>query len=153
MNEDYVPPAIRRAQNYISQLENSRQILREKITNPKQLPEVLEDPKTKNITVHTTWAALISLGNQIPPPTFKKQANATKSSAKNNRYTLGHDVLNTAMDKAVGALSGETGWSKNALYEILYNKLKDNLVAKKSALSTIRFFRDANPDLLEDEEE
>jgi hypothetical protein len=152
MNE-YIPPAIKRALNYANSLAESRKKLREKKEVSDQLPEVTEDPKTKNINVHSTWAALISLGNQIPPPTFIKQANATKSSAKNNRYALGHEILNTAMAKAVDALSGETGWSKNALSEILYNKLKENLVAKKSALSTIRFFRDANSDLLEDEEE
>lgn len=84
-----------------------------------------------------TWNGLLRQANNVPPPVISRKP------------TLGNAILDYALRKSVEQVEF-VGLPRNEIQDKILKELYCNRVAKKTAVSTIRFLRDINSSLFTD---
>ena len=99
---------------------------------------VAEENKSNDIIKpENTWSGLLRQSNTISPPVFT------------SKRTLGNEILDYALQKSVNQVQF-VALPEDEIKDKIFRTLKQNRVAKKSALSTVRFLRDVNGSLFVD---
>ena len=90
-----------------------------------------------DIKPESSWSGLITQSSKLPPPIFNKNK------------TLGSNVLDYALQKSIDQVQF-VALSEENIKNKIFQALKQNRVAKKSAISSVRFLRDVNGSLFVD---
>jgi len=99
-------------------------------SDPEDMKDVF-DPRS------ATWASILSKAALIAPPRIGEGVEG-----------LGDTFLNAALEKATMRLASLSGYSSDEAMKEIMTRLRENRVARKSAVSCVRFLRDVDPEWL-----
>jgi len=93
--------------------------------------------KEENIQLPNNWVSMINMAKsmEVPPPDF----------SVNNK--LGHKLLDHALEKCARTISEEIAIPHREVAARVYSELQNSRIAKKQAVSIIRFLRDIGSEI------
>lgn len=93
--------------------------------------------KEENIPLPNNWVSMINMAKSmdVPSPEF------------NSNSKLGNKLLDHALEKSARAISEETDVPVREVTAKVWSELQNSKVAKKNAISTIRFLRDIGSEI------